>query len=160
MADEIRKFSHTTVQILTQAIITFIKSSISFQALAYKSTKTPIPKTPACPFFSPFTHPIVSISSLNFTLLRFFTKLHTKLYALPWDTGHYDYNSSKGEKEVVSFYSFIFKDVEGHHSSLSLLGQKRFKHLIPDLYVKGNGTCVFYQGCFVRVISCLKLSRV
>ena len=129
--------------------MSFIKSSVTFQALAYKITKTPLPMQGQCPFFSPFTNPIVSISSLNYTLLRYFTRLHTKLFAIPWDTGVYDYNSSKGEKELVSFYSYKFKDYEGHYSSLTLLGQKRFKHLIPDLFVAGNGMCIFYNGCFV-----------
>ena len=108
-----------------------------------------MPENTDFPYFSPFTFPIVSISSFNFSLLRYFAQLHSKLYSFPWDNGRYDFNSSKGEKQAVAFYSHLSEDKKNHYSSLSLLGQHRFKHLIPDLYIEETGTCLFYNGCYV-----------
>jgi len=141
------------MKISVTAMLSFLKQLFQIQSDLHlqfpgKLAAAVSRKDKPIPMFSPFTTPIYTLASFNYTLFRYFG-LNSQLYAIRNDFGSWVYNCSPNELEFILWHTHELRTQKKPvYSAFSPEGIKRLCNLIPD--VASDNFAAWFHGCAVH----------
>ena len=149
-------YAKNKMKISVTAMLSFLQQLFLIQTQLHKQfpgkyypvQKNQSKKQQLLPLFSPFTTPIFTLASFNYTLFRYFG-LNCQLYAIRNEFGSWVYNCSPKELEFILWHTnrlrLLNKPV---YSPFSPEGIKRLCNLIPD--VATDNWAAWFHGCAIH----------
>ena len=133
---------------LQQLFIIQTKLHIQFPGKYYPNETKLEKKEQEFPLFSPFTTPIYTLASFNYTLFRYFG-LNCQLYTIKNEFGSWVYNCSPKELEFILWHTHRLRLLKKHvFSPFSPEGIKRLCNLIPDIAT--DDWAAWFNGCAIH----------
>ena len=152
---ELMIYANLKLQLLTNAMLFFVKESFEFQSILKSSLSIDGIERPDLnlnvhSYINAFNHPICSIGSLMFNIYNVNYKNYLDLFCVRKEYGIFNKTVSRSEHKFTSYMHYKYPDRNLVSAFSSDSGQKYFKQSIPDLYCEDSKEAWFFCGCQIH----------